>query len=206
MEMVMSGRAVPYLEDALRMFEIHDGQSGVLLFLGDELAEVFVVSHPDDYRALHRSLITDSFSETLLLSSAHSGPSPALPATIDARAVDSLAALREEVRRFRARVGSTHVDKGIEVEYRVTARDCEDIADHVSDLVSADMRSKLEGKKMNDKQREAAERDAADAAEKERAAWLKQCQSLVGEVQQRSRIDCAIAAASVKAVDDCLNQ
>jgi hypothetical protein len=109
-EAVMSGRAVPYLEDALRMFEIHDGQSGVLLFVGDELAEVFVVSHPDDYRELHRSLITDSFSETLLLSSAHSGPSPALPATIDARAIDSLAALREELRRFRARVGSAHVD------------------------------------------------------------------------------------------------
>ncbi|HZO15510.1 MAG TPA: hypothetical protein VFB62_19695 [Polyangiaceae bacterium] len=103
-------------------------------------------------------------------------------------------------------VGSTHHDKGIEVEYRVTARDCDEIADHVSELVSADLRAKLDAKKQNDKQREAAERDAEAEAEKEREAWLKQCQTLVGEVQQRSRIDCAISAKSVKAVDDCLNQ
>ena len=102
--------------------------------------------------------------------------------------------------------GSTHVDKGIEVEYRVTARDCDEIADHVSELVSADLHGKLAEKKMNDKQRAAAEREAAEAADKEREAWLKQCETLVGEVQQRSRIDCATSAKSVKAVDDCLNQ
>lgn len=109
-EGALSGYAVPGLEDALRMFEIHDGQCGVLLFVGDALAEVFVVSHPDDYRDLHRTIITDSFAPTLLLAAAYTGASPELSATIDASTVDSLTSLRAALSRFRAHVGAAHVD------------------------------------------------------------------------------------------------
>jgi hypothetical protein len=109
-EVTHPGYAVPGLEDALRMFEIHEGQCGVLLFVGDELAEVFIVSHPDDYRDLHRTLVTDCFADTLLLAGAHSGASPALPATIFAPAIDSLADLRSAVARFRREVGAVHLD------------------------------------------------------------------------------------------------
>ena len=58
-----SGRAVPGLEDALRVFEIHEGQVGVACFVNDLLACLFVVPHPDDYRHLHRTLLEDFFGE-----------------------------------------------------------------------------------------------------------------------------------------------
>lgn len=57
------GRAVPLLEDALRVFEIHEGQCGVLLYVADALASAFVVPHPADYRLLHRTLIEDFYGE-----------------------------------------------------------------------------------------------------------------------------------------------
>jgi hypothetical protein len=112
MERSWRGQAVPGLEDALRMFEIHDAQCGVLLFVGDLLAEAFVVSHPDDYRDLHRTVLADCFADTLLLASAHSGPSPELPVTIAAETIASLAGLRAAVAQFRDRVGGVHLDMG----------------------------------------------------------------------------------------------
>lgn len=59
------GASIAGLEDALRVFEIHEGQTGVMAFVADALASVFVVPHPDDYRALHRSLLEDFFGELL---------------------------------------------------------------------------------------------------------------------------------------------
>ena len=52
------GATVSGLEDALRVFEIHPGQCGVLVYVADALAAAFVVPHPDDYRALHSTLCT----------------------------------------------------------------------------------------------------------------------------------------------------
>ncbi|MFK8002657.1 MAG: hypothetical protein AB8H86_23935 [Polyangiales bacterium] len=65
-EWSMRGRSVPDLEDALRIFEIHPNQVGVLLFVGDEFYSAFVVPHADDYRALHRDLLSDFFADTLI--------------------------------------------------------------------------------------------------------------------------------------------
>lgn len=62
-EASVAGWAVTGFEDALRVFEIHEGQVGVLVFVADALATAFVVPHPDDYRALHDSLIQDFFGE-----------------------------------------------------------------------------------------------------------------------------------------------
>jgi hypothetical protein len=53
------------LADALRVFEIHDDQVGLLVFVADALASAFVVPHPDDYRQLHRSLLSDFYGELL---------------------------------------------------------------------------------------------------------------------------------------------
>jgi hypothetical protein len=64
-ERAMPGVWIAGLEEALRVFEIHDGQVGVLVFVADALASAFVVPHPDDYRQLHRSLLGDFYGELL---------------------------------------------------------------------------------------------------------------------------------------------
>lgn len=109
-EVTWEGRGVPGLEDALRVFEIHDGQCGVLLFLGDELASVFVVSHPDDYRDLHRTLLEDGFTAELCNAARYRDSSPQIHAPFDPAAISSLDDLRRALARARADVGVFHVD------------------------------------------------------------------------------------------------
>ncbi|MFF8843815.1 hypothetical protein ACF08N_14015 [Streptomyces sp. NPDC015127] len=62
-EAAYTGRSVPGLAEALRIFEIHPGQCGVLVYAADTLAAAFVVPHPDDYRALHPTLVEDLYGE-----------------------------------------------------------------------------------------------------------------------------------------------
>ncbi|MBL9106196.1 MAG: hypothetical protein JNL82_35060 [Myxococcales bacterium] len=64
-ERTVPGLYLAGLADALRVFEIHDRQVGLLLFVADALAGAFVVPHPDDYRALHHTLLTDFYGELL---------------------------------------------------------------------------------------------------------------------------------------------
>ncbi|MEZ6185646.1 MAG: hypothetical protein R3F62_11630 [Planctomycetota bacterium] len=64
-ERVTPGRVVEGLADALRGFEIHPGQCGVLVFVADALASAFVVPHPEDYRRLHRSLLEDVYGDLI---------------------------------------------------------------------------------------------------------------------------------------------
>jgi hypothetical protein len=64
-ERSMRGTWIPGFADALRVFEIHEGQVGMLVFVAEALASVFVVSHPDDYRRVHLSLLEDFFGELL---------------------------------------------------------------------------------------------------------------------------------------------
>ncbi|GGV22665.1 hypothetical protein GCM10010260_73770 [Streptomyces filipinensis] len=59
------GAEVRGLTDALRIFEIHPGQCGVLVYVADALAAAFTVSHPDDYRALHPTLVQDLYGELI---------------------------------------------------------------------------------------------------------------------------------------------
>ena len=59
------GAAVTDLQDALKVFEIHEGQCGVLLYAADALAAAFVVPHPDDYRELHPTLLLDQYGELI---------------------------------------------------------------------------------------------------------------------------------------------
>lgn len=64
-ETSIRGRALEGFEEALRTFEIHEGQVGVMVFVAEALASVFVTPHPEDYRALHDSLLQDFFGELL---------------------------------------------------------------------------------------------------------------------------------------------
>jgi hypothetical protein len=61
-----SGRSIQLLDEALRTFELYEGQVGLALFVAESLTSLFVVSHPDDYKALHRSLIEDFYAEQLV--------------------------------------------------------------------------------------------------------------------------------------------
>lgn len=53
-EEAYAGTEVHGLADALRVFEIHPHQCGVMVYVADALAAAFVVPHPDDYRASTR--------------------------------------------------------------------------------------------------------------------------------------------------------
>ncbi|MGW7694943.1 ARPP-2 domain-containing protein [Streptomyces asiaticus] len=98
-EQAYVGAEVEGLRDALRVFEIHPGQCGVMVYAADALAAAFVVPHPDDYRALHPSLVLDLFGELIHHYTTLYGPVPEFRARIRDGAVGSLAELRAEAAR-----------------------------------------------------------------------------------------------------------
>ncbi|GAA0982023.1 hypothetical protein GCM10009555_051220 [Acrocarpospora macrocephala] len=100
-EAAYSGADIQDLDDALRVFEFYPGQCGLLLYVADTLASAFVVPHPEDYQALHPTLIRDLYGE-LIYEYALFYPARDFIATIDATTVSSLADLRAQaVRRER---------------------------------------------------------------------------------------------------------
>ncbi|RKZ79846.1 MAG: hypothetical protein DRR19_24425 [Candidatus Parabeggiatoa sp. nov. 1] len=97
-----SGDMIAGLADALRVFEIHQQQVGVLVFVADALASAFVVSHPEDYRALHQSLIEDFYGE-LMYYYGYLYPNPNRMETyIDDKKVASLADMRQALAKMRS--------------------------------------------------------------------------------------------------------
>ncbi len=121
-ERSVSGRGIRGLEDALRVFEIHDAQVGVLVFVADALASVFIVSHPDDYRALHRTLLEDFYGE-LMMHYGKLGVSGRIEAQIDASTVSSLddlagaaGALRDEWGEFHREMAAGLLARSIRTE------------------------------------------------------------------------------------------
>jgi len=95
------GRAILGLEDALRVFEIHEDQVGVLVFVADALASAFVVSHADDYRELHRTLLEDFYGE-LMVQYGFYGAAGRMEAVFDAEQVRSLDDLERSLNAARA--------------------------------------------------------------------------------------------------------
>lgn len=93
-EEAYTGAEVRGLADALRVFEIHPGQCGVLLYTADTLAAAFVVPHPDDYRALHPTLVLDLYGETVHHYAMLSAPLPDFRASIPGPGIRTLADLR----------------------------------------------------------------------------------------------------------------
>jgi hypothetical protein len=106
-EASVSGHAIRGLEDALRVFEIHENQVGVLLFVADAFASAFVVSHPDDYRELHRSLLEDFYGELMYQYGLY-GSSGDMEASLDASNVRSLDDLERALGEMRAAWASFH--------------------------------------------------------------------------------------------------
>ncbi|WP_086826767.1 hypothetical protein [Streptomyces sp. NRRL B-24572] len=81
-EAAYAGWAVPGLGEALRVFELHPGQCGLLLYVADALASAFVVPHPDDYRRLHPTLVEDLYGELVHQYAYYGAPVPEFTARI----------------------------------------------------------------------------------------------------------------------------
>ncbi|WP_224371065.1 ARPP-2 domain-containing protein [Hyalangium versicolor] len=99
-EQSVPGWANAAFAQALRMFEIHEQQVGVLIYRADVLLSAFILSHPEDYRVLHRTLLEDFYGELLLQYGFLEKVEP-LGGSMDARRVSSLKDLRAEVERLR---------------------------------------------------------------------------------------------------------
>ncbi|WP_405618782.1 ARPP-2 domain-containing protein [Streptomyces sp. NBC_01508] len=99
-EAAFLGLDVPGLADALRVFEIHPGQCGVMVYVADALAAAFVVPHPDDYRALHPTLLQDMYGELIYQYAYFGGSVTDFDARLgDGRHIRTLADLRAAARR-----------------------------------------------------------------------------------------------------------
>lgn len=104
------GLQVHGIEDALRVFEIHPGQCGVMVYVADALASAFVTPHPDDYRALHPTLVEDLLGELIHTYGLLAGPAGDLSARIDDTEVRSLRDLRAAAERRQAEWAAFHDD------------------------------------------------------------------------------------------------
>ncbi|MCB8906695.1 MULTISPECIES: hypothetical protein [unclassified Streptomyces] len=99
-EAAYAGWSVSGLTEALRIFEVHPGQCGLLLYVADALAAAFVVPHPDDYRLLHPTLVEDLYGELVHQYAYYGGPVPEFTARIrdGAGGIRTLADLRAAAR------------------------------------------------------------------------------------------------------------
>ncbi|PTL76250.1 hypothetical protein [Vitiosangium sp. GDMCC 1.1324] len=99
-EWSVAGWANGAFDEALRIFEIHEQQVGVLIFHADLLLSAFIVAHPEDYRALHRTLLEDFYGD-LLLQYGFLGDVPTMGLSIDERRISSVGDLRAAVEQMR---------------------------------------------------------------------------------------------------------
>ncbi|MFI8516637.1 ARPP-2 domain-containing protein [Streptomyces sp. NPDC085481] len=97
-EAAYAGWQVPGLAEALRVFEIHPGQCGMMLYVSDALAAAFVVPHPDDYRLLHPTLVEDLFGELVHQYTHYGAPVADFTTSLESGAVHSLTQLRAAAR------------------------------------------------------------------------------------------------------------
>lgn len=107
-EETYTGARVRGLEEALRVFEMLPGQCGVLVYVADSLAAAFAVPHPDDYRALHATLVEDLFGELVYQYGLLTLHAPVLTAGIDDRSVRSLDDLRAQAARVETEWAAFH--------------------------------------------------------------------------------------------------
>jgi hypothetical protein len=125
-ETVWPGHAVCGLQDALRMFEIHDGQVGVAVFVCDALAEIFVVPHPNDYRALHKTLVEDAYADLIVQYSRYALASE-VPFVMDESRVSDTATLRAS---FAAAKGAMLSSEQVLLQHLPATLPAEKIRDH----------------------------------------------------------------------------
>ncbi|WP_202971179.1 ARPP-2 domain-containing protein [Saccharothrix sp. ALI-22-I] len=101
------GAEVEGLADALKVFEIHPDQCGVLVYVADALAAAFVVPHPDDYRALHATLVRDLYGELVHHYATLAMPVPQFPVRLPDD-VETMADLRAAAVRQQAEWARFH--------------------------------------------------------------------------------------------------
>ncbi len=99
-EYSITGRSISDLSEALRVFEIHENQVGVLLFVGEMLATAFILPHPKDYRDLHEMLLTDAYGETFYYYGLY-GQAQELRCAIKDQSIHNLADLRSALTKMR---------------------------------------------------------------------------------------------------------
>jgi hypothetical protein len=99
-EYSITGRSISDLSEALRVFEIHENQVGVLLFVGEMLATAFILPHPEDYRDLHETLLTDAYGETFYYYGLY-GQAQDLKCSIKEQNIHNLADLRSALTKMR---------------------------------------------------------------------------------------------------------
>lgn len=101
-EYAESGQSILDLDDALRVFELHPNQVGMLLFIGDVFTSATVFPRHEDYRQLHRSLLTDFYGATLVRSAMHHPKVPDWEIKVPSNSITSVDELSDflgEVRR-----------------------------------------------------------------------------------------------------------
>lgn len=96
------GRYIQGLEDALRVFEIHPKQVGVLIFVADALASAFVLPTSEDYRALHATLIEDLYGELIYQYGCLYDTVYPIEVKLDETKINKLEDLRLELAKLRA--------------------------------------------------------------------------------------------------------
>lgn len=96
------------LREALRVFEIYPGQCGVLVYTADALAGALVTPHPDDYRALHATLIEDHYSELIYRYALTHRAVGEFAARVDESTVATVEDLRERVATVEAEWAAFH--------------------------------------------------------------------------------------------------
>ncbi|MEM1392521.1 MAG: hypothetical protein AAGG00_04350 [Cyanobacteria bacterium P01_H01_bin.150] len=100
-ETAVEGRFISRLEDALRVFEIHPKQVGVLIFVAEALASAFVVPTPEDYRLLHKSLLEDFYGELIYQYGLLYDTTFPMDVSLDESEINSLKTLRLAIDKMR---------------------------------------------------------------------------------------------------------
>jgi hypothetical protein len=102
-EAVSQGRNIEGLSEALRVFEIHEGQVGMMLFVAETLATVFVVPSPEDYLRLHESLLLDFYGEIIEQYALYYDETIDLDAKLHVKNAKSITDIRHALRDLRVR-------------------------------------------------------------------------------------------------------
>jgi hypothetical protein len=90
-------------------------------------------------------------------------------------------------------------------DYEITPRDCQELAGQFASLIRSDEVAKL-SPKLSEQQKAQAVKSIEKAAAVRQEQWVSSCSAtLVGLVQQRKNLRCAMEARSVSAFDVCLN-
>ncbi|MEO1377777.1 MAG: hypothetical protein AAFW70_26570 [Cyanobacteria bacterium J06635_10] len=100
-ETAVGGSSIARLEDALRVFEIHPRQVGVLVFVAEALASAFVVPTPEDYRLLHTSLLEDFYGELIYQYAELHNTTYPMDVSVNESEINNLTTLRLAIEKMR---------------------------------------------------------------------------------------------------------